>query len=132
MKTDIEKHDLHGPMKSVHVETAEFKDVEGHLVEEPHFGYPVKFEPLADYALERTRRGNKTAFRHEGENYNKGRAITLSARPSYSREHTSVTNPVHGFVVIRITASSKSRSPSLRKLSSKDTFAPSVRQSTRA
>lgn len=43
MKTDVEKHDLHGPVKSVHVETAEFKDVNGHLVEEPRFGHSISF-----------------------------------------------------------------------------------------
>ncbi|HEX8141331.1 MAG TPA: hypothetical protein VF553_01970 [Pyrinomonadaceae bacterium] len=40
---DREKQSLRGPVKSVRIETAQFKEQEGELVEEPWFGHTITF-----------------------------------------------------------------------------------------
>lgn len=42
------KYDLRGPVESVRVEVAEFKEENGQLVEKPWYGYSISFNPEGD------------------------------------------------------------------------------------
>ena len=48
MKTGKELHSLHGPVRSVHVETAELKEQEGQFTEEPGFSHSITFNRDGD------------------------------------------------------------------------------------
>ena len=45
MSVEKQKYDLRGPVESVRVEVAEFKEEDGRRVEQPWYGYTIRFNP---------------------------------------------------------------------------------------
>ena len=45
MKGDRQKHGLRGPVESMRIEVAEFKEEDGQRVEKPWYGYTISFNP---------------------------------------------------------------------------------------
>lgn len=45
MKTNREKHGLRGTVKSVHIETAQFQEQDGQILEKPWFSHTMTFNP---------------------------------------------------------------------------------------
>lgn len=75
MKTDKEKHGLRGPVKSVRVETAQFEERDGQLVEKPWFSHTISFNQDG-YVVEQVNRNpDGSAWRTVNEYSDSGKLL---------------------------------------------------------
>ena len=75
MKTDKEKHSLHGPVQTVRVETAQLKEQEGQIVEEPWFAHTIVFNPDGQIVEQVNRNPDGTEWRSVNDYSDSGKLL---------------------------------------------------------
>jgi hypothetical protein len=75
MKTDKESHSLHGPVHIVQVETAQLKEQEGRIVEEPWFAHTIVFNPDGQIVEQVNRNPDGTEWRSVNDYSDAGKLL---------------------------------------------------------
>lgn len=94
MKTDKGKHDLRGAVKSVRVETAEFREQDGQLVEQAWFSHITAFNELGNIIEYINRNPDGSTFRTVNDYSDAGELIAMKG---YDADNNLVHEVVYSY-----------------------------------
>ncbi len=94
MKTDKEKHDLRGAVKSVRVETAQFKEQDGQLVEQAWFDQTIAFNAQGNIIEHVHRNPDGSTFRTINNYSDAGQLLAMN---SYDADNNLVHEVIYSY-----------------------------------